>query len=72
MFTGKVDDHMTPATLLAACNALHRKCPPAVLFNMTGWCFEIGEHMSAIVGERLQDLVKRIEKTIAEREALAV
>ena len=72
MFTGKLGDHTTPATLLAAANALHRKCPPAVLFNMTGWCFELGEQMSAIVSERFQDLVKRIETTIAEHEAVTV
>jgi hydrogenase maturation protease len=72
MFSGKFDDSMTPATLLAAANALHRKCPQAVMFNMTGWCFEFGEHMSTIVSERFQELVKRIEKTIAEREAVAV
>jgi hypothetical protein len=39
---------------------------------MTGWCFEFGEHMSAIVSERFKDLVRMIEKTIAEQEALAV
>lgn len=72
MFTGKFGDIMTPATLLASANALHRKCPQAVLFSMTGWCFEFGEQMSSIVSERFQDLVKRIEKTIAEREAVAV
>jgi hydrogenase maturation protease len=72
MFTGKFEDNTTPATLLAAANTLHRRCPEAILFNMTGWCFEIGEHMSAIVSERFQELVKRIEKTIAEREAVAV
>jgi hydrogenase maturation protease len=69
-FTGKFGDTMTPGTLLAAAKALHGKCPQAVLFTMTGWCFDFGEHMSQIVGERLRDLVKMIEKTIAEHEAV--
>jgi len=71
-FTGKFSDGMTPAMLLAAVSAQCGACPPAVLFNMTGWCFEFGEHMSAIVSERFKDLVRMIEKTIAEQEALAV
>lgn len=72
MFTGTLGENVTPATLLAAANARHKKCPSAVLFTLTGWCFEIGEHMSAIVNERFHDLVKRIESTIAEREAVLV
>lgn len=70
--TGKFVEGMTPAMLLAAASAQYGTCPPAVLFNMTGWCFEFGEHMSAIVSERFQSLVRMIEKTIAEQEALAV
>ena len=70
MFTGVLGDGVTPSTLLAAANAKHKRCPSAVLFTMTGWCFEIGENMSTIVSERFQDLVKRIESAIAEREAV--
>ena len=70
-FNGKFGDGMTPATLLAAAKALHGNCPSAVLFNMTGWCFEFGEHMSAIVSERFQELVRMIEKTIAEHQAVS-
>jgi hydrogenase maturation protease len=68
--SGKFGDNTTPATLLAAAKALHGQCPQAVLFNMTGWCFDFGEQMSQIVGERLRDLVKMVEKTIAEHEAV--
>jgi hydrogenase maturation protease len=68
--SGELGKANTPATLLAAAKALHGTCPPAVLFNMTGWCFEFGEHMSAIVSERFQGLVRMIEKTIAEHEAV--
>jgi hydrogenase maturation protease len=69
---GKFGDQMTPQTLLAAANALHGNCPPAVLFAMTGWCFELGEQMSAIVSDRFQALVQMVEKTIAEHEAVMV
>lgn len=69
-FSGKFGDGMTPGTLLAAAKALHGRCPQAVLFNMTGWCFDFGEHMSQIVGERLRDLITMIEKTIAEHETV--
>ena len=71
-FSGKFGDQMTPQTLLAAAQALHGNCPPAVLFAMTGWCFELGEQMSAIVSERFQALVQMVEKTIAEHEAVVV
>lgn len=71
-FNGKFGTSMTPATLLAAAQALHQNCPPAVLFNMTGWCFDFGEQMSTVVGERLQGLIRMIEKTIREHEAVAV
>ena len=67
---GKLGDGMTPSKLLAAAKTLHGNCPRAVLFNMTGWCFEFGEHLSAIVGERFQELVRMIEKTIAEHESV--
>ncbi len=69
-FSGKFDDRMTPGTLLAAAKALHGTSPSAVLFNMTGWCFEFGEHMSAIVSERFQELVRMVEKTIAEHQSV--
>lgn len=71
-FDGKFGDGMTPALLLAAAKDSYGSCPAAVVFNMTGWCFEFGEHMSAIVGERIQGLVRMIEKTIAEHEAVGV
>lgn len=69
-FIGKFGDGMTPATLLATAKALSGKCPPAVQFNMTGWCFEFGEHMSVVVSERFRALVQMVEKTIAENEAI--
>ncbi len=69
-FSSTPGDELTPPRLLAAAKTLHGECPPAVLFNMTGWCFEFGEHMSAIVSERFHDLVRMIEKTIAEHEAV--
>ncbi len=71
-FDGKFGDAMTPGTLLAAAQLLHGSCPPAVLFAMTGWCFEFGEQMSAIVSERFAALVQMVEKTIAENEAALV
>jgi hydrogenase maturation protease len=71
-FSGELGGASTPPALLAAAKALHGNCPPAVLFNMTGWCFEFGEEMSTIVRERFQGLVRRIEKTVAEHEALTV
>ena len=69
-FDGKFHEKMTPASLLAAATKIHGNCPPAIQFHMTGWCFEMGEHMSAIVTERFATLVKRIEKSIREREAV--
>jgi hydrogenase maturation protease len=71
-FNGKFGDGMTPSTLMAAASALYGSCPSAVLFTMTGWCFEFGEQMSVIVAERFQGLVRMIEKTVAEHEAVAV
>lgn len=71
-FGGKFGDPTTPSTLLAAAQALHGACPQAVLFAMTGWCFEFGEQMSAIVSERFSALVQMVEKTIAENEAALV
>lgn len=71
-FKGEFGDHMTPGTLLAAAKTLYGPCPPAVMFAMTGWCFDFGEHMSAIVAERFQALVQMVEKTIAENVAVAV
>jgi hypothetical protein len=71
-FGGELGGATTPSTLLAAAKALHGICPQAVQFNMTGWCFEFGENMSSIVSERFQKLVRMIEKTIAEHEAVAV
>lgn len=71
-FDGKFHAKMTPASLMAAAKHLHGKCPPAVIFTITGWCFEIGEHMSAIVTERFKTLVKRIEKSVREHEVVAV
>ena len=70
-FSGTFVESTTPSTLLAAAKALYGSCPQAVLFNMTGWCFEFGEHMSAIVAERFQELVRLIEKTIAEHETVS-
>ena len=69
-FIGKMGEQMTPAYLLAAAKEIHGSCPPAVLFNMAGWCFEFGEHMSVIVNERFHALVQMVEKTIAENEAV--
>ncbi|HEY3927155.1 MAG TPA: hydrogenase maturation protease [Candidatus Koribacter sp.] len=69
-FDGKFHHKMTPESLLAAAKALHGECPPALQFHMTGWCFEIGEHMSAIVTERFKALVKKIEEKIREHEAV--
>src|SRR5581483_2080573 len=65
-FDGKFHDKMTPESLLAAAAALHGACPPAVQFQLTGWCFEVGEHMSAVVSERFKSLVRKIEGTIRE------
>src|SRR3569833_4357869 len=69
-FSGSFEEPMTPETLLAAAKVLHGACPPAVLFAMTGWSFEFGEHMSSIVSERFQSLVQMVEKTIAEQESV--
>lgn len=71
-FSGDFGETLTPAALLAAAKALHGACPSAVLFTMTGWCFEFGEHMSEVVTERLRGLTRMIEKTIREHEAVTV
>ncbi|ABF40557.1 Peptidase M52, hydrogen uptake protein [Candidatus Koribacter versatilis Ellin345] len=71
-FAGKLADPTTPGMLLAAAQTMHGACPSAVMFAMTGWCFEFGEQMSSIVSERFAALVQMIEKTIAENEAAMV
>jgi hydrogenase maturation protease len=69
-FAGTFTESMSPETLLASAKALYGACPAAVVFKMTGWCFDFGEQMSVVVSERLQSLVRMIEKNIEEHEAV--
>jgi hypothetical protein len=45
--------YTTPEELAALTAAVYGRCPPVVVVSMTGENFSIGEHLSAIVAQRI-------------------
>ncbi len=56
--------HVTPAALLDAAQLLYAHRPRAVIFNMIGESFELGEGLSATVEVALPEMLEEIRQTV--------
>lgn len=62
--SGAFTHNVTPEGLLGAAKELYGATPEGFLFSVCGADFEIGEHLSPVVGAALPKLVERIEQMI--------
>jgi hydrogenase maturation protease len=57
--------HTTPEELAVLTAAVYGHCPPVVVVTMTGTDFGIGEHLSALITQKLSLLCEAVRRTCA-------
>lgn len=54
--------HMTPEELATLTAALYGQCPPIIMVSLTGADFGIGEHLSAIVAQKISSVSATVKQ----------
>jgi len=58
--------HTTPEELAALTIALYGQCPPVVVITITGEDFELGEHLSPLIAQRLPLVYAAVQQVCAD------